>query len=415
MSTVAPSIDVATIREQFPILGTSTEDGRPLIYLDNAATSQKPRVVIDALRQYYENDNANVHRGLYDLSRRATESYEHARARMARFVNARDADEVVWVRGATEGINLVAHSWGGANLKRGDEIVLSVLEHHSNIVPWQLIAERTGAVVRFVDIDDEGRIRIDQLRETLASGLARIVSIGHVSNAIGTIHPVQEIARMAHDAGALLLVDGAQGAPHLKVDVQELDCDFYALSGHKMCGPMGIGALWGRRELLDAMPPYMGGGEMIDYVGTDGSTYKKAPHRFEAGTPNVGGAIALATAADFLDNIGHDALWAHEQELTRYGLEHLAGMDGVTLFGPRDATQRTAVFSFALDGVHPHDVATIVDAEGVAVRAGHHCCQPLMRRLGVPATTRASCYLYNTTDEIEALVAALKRAVEVFG
>jgi cysteine desulfurase/selenocysteine lyase len=415
MSTIAPPIDSAALRAQFPILGTSTEDGRPLIYLDNAATSQKPRAVIDALLHYYEHDNSNVHRGLYDLSRRATESYEHARARIARFINAPEPAEVVWVRGATEGINLVAHSWGGANLKPGDEIVISVLEHHSNIVPWQLIAERTGAVVRFVDIDDEGRIRLDELQEILESGRARIVSVGHVSNAIGTIHPVQEIARIAHDAGALLMVDGAQGAPHLKVDVQSLGCDFYALSGHKMCGPMGIGALWGRSELLDAMPPYMGGGEMIDYVGTDGSTYKKAPHRFEAGTPNVGGAIGLAAAADYLDGIGHDALWSHEQELTRYGLERLGDMTGVTLFGPHDAAQRTAVFSFALDGVHPHDVATIVDAEGVAVRAGHHCCQPLMRRLGVPATTRASCYLYNTTDEIDALVSALGRAREVFG
>jgi cysteine desulfurase/selenocysteine lyase len=415
MSTIAPPIDSAALRAQFPILGTSTEDGRPLIYLDNAATSQKPRAVIDALLHYYEHDNSNVHRGLYDLSRRATESYEHARARIARFINAPEPAEVVWVRGATEGINLVAHSWGGANLKPGDEIVISVLEHHSNIVPWQLIAERTGAVVRFVDIDDEGRIRLDELQAILESGRARIVSVGHVSNAIGTIHPVQEIARIAHDAGALLMVDGAQGAPHLRVDVQSLGCDFYALSGHKMCGPMGIGALWGRSELLDAMPPYMGGGEMIDYVGTDGSTYKKAPHRFEAGTPNVGGAIGLAAAADYLDGIGHDALWSHEQELTRYGLERLGGMTGVTLFGPHDAAQRTAVFSFALDGVHPHDVATIVDAEGVAVRAGHHCCQPLMRRLGVPATTRASCYLYNTTDEIDALVSALGRAREVFG
>jgi cysteine desulfurase/selenocysteine lyase len=415
MSTIAPPIDSTALRAQFPILGTSTEDGRPLIYLDNAATSQKPRAVIDALLHYYEHDNSNVHRGLYDLSRRATESYEHARARIARFINAPAPDEVVWVRGATEGINLVAHSWGGANLKPGDEIVISVLEHHSNIVPWQLIAGRTGAVVRFVDIDDEGRIRLDELQQIVASGRARIVSIAHVSNAIGTIHPVQEIARIAHDAGALLMVDGAQGAPHLRVDVQSLGCDFYALSGHKMCGPMGIGALWGRRELLDAMPPYMGGGEMIDYVGTDGSTYKKAPHRFEAGTPNVGGAIGLAAAADYLDGIGHDALWTHEQELTRYGLERLGGMDGVTVFGPTDASQRTAVFSFKLEGVHPHDVATIVDAEGVAVRAGHHCCQPLMRRLGVPATTRASCYLYNTTDEIDALVSALERAREVFG
>lgn len=415
MSTAAPLIDVAAIRRDFPILGTSTEDGRPLIYLDNAATSQKPRVVIDALRHYYENDNSNVHRGLYDLSRRATEAYEHARDRIARFINAPFADEVIWVRGATEGLNLVAHSWGGANLKAGDEIVLSVLEHHSNIVPWQLIAERTGAVVKFVDIDEQGRIRLDELRETVASGNVRLVSIAHVSNAIGTIHPVAEIARIAHAAGALLMVDGAQGAPHLEVDVQALGCDFYALSGHKMCGPMGIGALWGRRELLNEMPPYMGGGEMIDYVGMDGSTYKQAPHRFEAGTPNVAGAIGLAAAADYLEGIGHEALWSHEQELTRYGLERLGGLEGVTVFGPIDPTERSAVFSFALEGVHPHDVATIVDAEGVAVRAGHHCCQPLMRRLGVPATTRASCYLYNTPDEIDVLVQALERARALFG
>jgi cysteine desulfurase / selenocysteine lyase len=414
MAGTALSLDVAAVRRDFPILGTRTEDGRPLIYLDNAATSQKPRSVIDALANYYESGNANVHRGLYDLSRRATESYEAARTRMARFINAPSADEVIWVRGATEGINLVAHSWAGANLGAGDEIVLTVLEHHSNIVPWQLIAQRTGAVVRFVDIDGQGRIRLDEL-QSLLSERTRIVAVGHVSNAIGTIHPMREIVELAHAVGALVLVDGAQGAPHLKVDVQALGCDFYALSGHKMCGPMGVGIVWGRRELLDAMPPYQGGGEMIDYVGTDGSTYKGAPHRFEAGTPNVGGAIALAAAADYLDGLGHDALWNYEQELVRYGLDVLGGLDGVTVFGPTDPAERTAVFSFKLGGVHPHDVATIVDAEGVAVRAGHHCCQPLMRRLGVPATTRASAYIYNTTDEIDALAAALQRAVAIFG
>jgi cysteine desulfurase / selenocysteine lyase len=408
------SFDVAAIRREFPILSTSTEDGRPLIYLDNAASSQKPQVVIDALTRYYERENANVHRGLYDLSRRATESFEAARHRMARFVNAHHADEIVWVRGATEAINLVAHSWGGEKLKAGDEIVITMLEHHSNIVPWQLIADRTGAVVRFADIDDEARIDLDSLRSLLTER-TRIVAVGHISNAVGTIHPVREIARLAHEVGAIVVVDGAQGAPHLKVDVQELGCDFYALSGHKMCGPMGIGALWGRRELLDAMPPYQGGGEMIDYVGTDGSTFKKAPARFEAGTPNVGGAIALAATADYLDTLGHDALWSYEQDLVRYGMERLQAVEGLTLFGPRNAAERTAVFSFKLDGVHPHDVATIVDAEGVAVRAGHHCCQPLMRRLGVPATTRASAYIYNTTDEIDALVTALGRAVEIFG
>ena len=413
MITVASALDVAALRREFPILGTTTQDGRPLIYLDNAATSQKPRVVLDTLLRYYENDNANVHRGLYDLSRRATEAYEHARARLARFINAPSPDEVIWVRGATEAINLVAAAWGAATLQRGDEIILTVLEHHSNIVPWQLVAARTGAVVRFVDIDEQGRIRLDQLREFL-SPRTRMVAIGHVSNALGTIHPVREIADLVHAAGALLLVDGAQGAPHLKLDVQALDCDFYALSGHKMCGPMGIGVLWGRRALLDPLPPYQGGGEMIDYVGTDGSTFKEPPHRYEAGTPNVGGAIALAAAADFLDGIGHDALWAYEQELTRYGLERLAELKGVHVFGPRDPAERTAVFSFKLEGVHPHDVATVVDAEGVAVRAGHHCCQPLMRRLGVPATTRASCYIYNTTEEIDRLADALVSARRIF-
>jgi cysteine desulfurase / selenocysteine lyase len=408
------SLDVAAVRRDFPILSTSTEDGRPLIYLDNAATSQKPRVVIDAISRYYEHGNANVHRGLYDLSRRATEAYEEARARLARFINAPAADELIWVRGATEAINLVAHSWGGANLRPGDEVVTTVMEHHSNIVPWQLIAARTGATVRFIDVDEQGRIDLDELRTTL-NERTRMVSVGHVSNAIGTIHPVRQIADMAHAVGALVLVDGAQGAPHLKVDVQALGCDFYALSGHKMCGPMGIGALWGRLSLLDAMAPYQGGGEMIDYVGIDGSTYKPAPHRFEAGTPNVGGAIALAAAADYLDGLGHDALWAHEQDLVRHGMDKLGTLDGVKVFGPTEPTERVAVFSFQLAGVHPHDVATIVDAEGVAVRAGHHCCQPLMRRLGVPATTRASAYIYNTTEEIDALAAALERAREIFG
>jgi cysteine desulfurase/selenocysteine lyase len=413
VSTIAP-LDVAALRREFPILDTQTSDGRPLIYLDNAATSQKPRAVIDAYTHYYENDNANVHRGLYDLSRRATDAYEAARERVARFINARSADEVVWVRGSTEGINLVAAAWGGANLQRDDEIIITVLEHHSNIVPWQLIADRVGASVKFVDIDDEGRLDLDQLR-SLLSARTKIVACGHVSNAIGTIHPIREIADIVHAAGALLLVDGAQGAPHLKIDVQALDCDFYTLSGHKMCGPMGIGALYARKSILRDMPPYHGGGEMIDYVGLDGSTFKLPPHRFEAGTPNVGGTVALAAACEFLDSVGHDAMWAHELELTRHGLSVLGAISGLRVFGPRDPEQRVAVFSFELEGVHPHDVATIVDAEGVAVRAGHHCCQPLMRRLGVPATTRASCYLYNTTDEIDGLAGALETARKVFG
>ena len=411
MATVMP--DIETLRGDFPLL-TQTANGQPLAYLDNAATAQKPRAVIDAVTRFLLEDNANVHRGLYDLARRATEAYETARVRLARFINAPAPEEVIWVRGATEAINLVAASWGGANLQPGDEIVLTVLEHHSNIVPWQLVAERTGAVIRWVDIDDQGRLRLDQL-DTLLGERTKLVAVGHVSNALGTINPVRTIADRAHEAGALLLVDGAQAAPHLKVDVQALDCDFYALSGHKMCGPMGIGALWARRALLDAMPPYQGGGEMIETVTMECSTWAKVPHKFEAGTPNAAGAVGLAAACDYLDAIGHDALWAHEQELTRYALEKLGSVEGTTLFGPHDPEERTAVFSFALRGVHPHDIATILDAEGIAVRAGHHCAGPLMTRLGVPATARASLYLYNTTAEIDRLADALGTARAIFG
>lgn len=405
--------DVNALRREFPLLAQQRA-GRPLAYLDNAASAQKPHAVLDAVEEYYRHDNANVHRGLYDLARRSTERYEDARHTVARFLNAHEPAEVVWVRGTTEAINLVASAWGGANLRPGDEIVLTVLEHHSNIVPWQLIAERTGARLRYLDVDDDGRLQLETL-DTLLSDRTRIVAIGHVSNALGTIHPIRDIAERVHRAGALLLVDGAQGAPHLKIDVQALGCDFYTLSGHKMAGPMGIGALWARRELLDEMPPYHGGGEMIDVVTLEGSTYKEAPHKFEAGTPNVAGAVGLAAAAEFLTRVGHDALWAHEQELVRYGLERLDTVPGLRLFGVRKPESRTAVFSFTLDGIHAHDVATVVDSVGVAVRAGHHCTQPLMRRLGVPATTRASCYLYNTPDEIDRLLEGLALAKQLFG
>lgn len=410
---LAVDYDVEALRREFPLLAQE-RDGRPLAYLDNAASAQKPRAVLDAVSEYYQRDNANVHRGMYELARRSTERYEEARRTVARFVNAPDASEVVWVRGTTEAINLVAGAWGGANLRPGDEIVLTVLEHHSNIVPWQLIAQRTGAKLRYVDVDDDGRLQLDML-DALLTDRTRMVAIAHVSNALGTIHPIREIADRVHRAGALLLVDGAQGAPHLRVDVQELGCDFYTLSGHKMVGPMGIGALWARRELLEAMPPYHGGGEMIDVVTLDGSTYAEVPHKFEAGTPNVAGAVGLAAAAEFLTRVGHDALWAHEQELVRYGLERLDAVPGLRLFGVREPESRTAVFSFTLDGIHAHDVATIVDSVGVAVRAGHHCAQPLMRRLGVPATTRASGYLYNTLDEIDRLIEGLALARRFFG
>jgi cysteine desulfurase/selenocysteine lyase len=413
MATQTIGYDVDALRREFPLLA-SEYAGRPLAYLDNAASSQKPRAVIDAVSAFYERDNANVHRGLYDLARRATERYEEARRVVARFVNAPDPAEIVWVRGTTEAVNLVASAWGGEHLRGGDEILLTMLEHHSNIVPWQLIAQRTGARIRYIDVDDDGRLRLETL-DDLLTGRTRMVALTHVSNALGTIHPIRAIANRVHAAGALLLVDGAQGAPHLPLDVGELGCDFYTLSGHKMCGPMGIGALWARRDLLEAMPPYHGGGEMIDSVGLDSSTYADVPHKFEAGTPDVAGAVGLAAAAEFLTLIGHDALWAHELELVRYGLERLQAIEGLRLFGVREPQNRTAVFSFTLAGIHPHDVATVLDSVGVAVRAGHHCAQPLMRRLGVPATTRASCSLYNTTAELDRLAEGLELAKRVFG
>jgi cysteine desulfurase / selenocysteine lyase len=410
---VAPTLDATALRKQFPILDQQVH-GHPLLYLDSAATSQKPESVINAVADFYRHDNANVHRGLYELSRRSTELYEAAREVVARFVNARDPREIIWVRGTTEGINLVANTWGLEHVGRGDEIVLTFLEHHSNLVPWQLLAQRVGAKLRYLDIDHEGRISLEQL-DGLLGPSTKLVALNHISNALGTINPIAEICARAHAAGAKVLVDGAQGAPHVRVDVQALDCDFYAISGHKMCGPMGIGALWGRRELLEEMPPYHGGGEMIDRVELDYSTYARVPHKFEAGTPDAAGAVGLAAAVEFLEGIGHDALWAHEQELVRYGLERLAAISGLRLFGPRDPSQRIAVFSFELAGLHPHDVATVLDAQGIAVRAGHHCAQPLMRRLGVPATTRASCYLYNTTDDIDRLAEGLESARSLFG
>jgi cysteine desulfurase / selenocysteine lyase len=411
-TTTGSPIDAAALRAEFPILDQQV-NGHALVYLDSAATAQKPRVVLDAVDAYYTRDNANVHRGLYELARRSTEAYEAARATLAGFVNAASAEEIVWTRGTTEAINLVANTWGQENIGEGDEILLSLLEHHSNIVPWQLLAQRKGAHIRYIDLDDEGRLRTDDL-DGLISERTKLVSIGHVSNALGTINPVQHIVERAHAAGAIVVVDGAQGAPHLEVDVQALGCDFYALSGHKMAAPMGIGALWGRRELLDAMPPWQGGGEMIDFVGLDHSTWAKVPHKFEAGTPNVGGAVGMAAAVAFITSLGHDAIRAHEEELAAYGMDRLTAVPGLRLYGPRDVAERTAVFSFDLDGVHPHDIATVLDAEGVAIRAGHHCCQPLMRFLGVPATTRASCYVYNTTDDIDRLVGALGRARDIF-
>ncbi len=406
-------LDIDAVRAHFPVLD-QTVNGRPLVYLDSAATAQRPTAVIDAVSDFYRNDNANVHRGIYDLSRRATERYEDARRTVARFINAADPSEIVWVRGTTEALNLVAGTWGLANVGEGDEIVLSLAEHHSNIVPWQILAERVGARILYVEPDDEGRLPLEQY-DRLIGERTKVVAVGHISNALGTVNPVRKIVERAHAAGAIAVVDGAQGAPHARVDVQALDADFYALSGHKMGGPMGIGALWGRRELLDAMPPYQGGGEMIDTVDRDRSTWAEVPHKFEAGTPNVAGAVGMAAAIDFLESLGRESIRAHEAALTAHGLELLLGADGVRLFGPTTPDDRVPVFSFALEGVHPHDVATILDSDGVAVRAGHHCTQPLMKWLGVPATTRASCFVYNAPDELDRLVDALAVARNMFG
>ena len=402
----------AEARRDFPALRQEI-NGKPLVYLDNAASTQKPDAVIDAISRYYRRDHANVHRGIHELARRATEAYEGARERVARFLGAGDPAEVIWTRGTTEAINLVANAWGGTFLREGDEIVLSTQEHHSNLVPWQLVAARAGARLRFLEIDGEGRLRLEQLPELL-SPRTRMVALSHVSNALGTVNPVAEIAERVHAAGALLLVDGAQGAPHLPIDVAALGCDFYAVSGHKMCGPTGIGALWGRRALLERMEPYQGGGEMISVVERERSTWAAVPHKFEAGTPNVAGAVGMGAAADYLAGVGHDALAEHERTVLDYALDRLAPVDGIRLFGP-PADERCGVVSFLLDHAHAHDISTILDAEGVAVRAGHHCAQLVMKHFGVPATTRASFYFYNDTEDVDRLVEGLDRVKAIFG
>jgi cysteine desulfurase / selenocysteine lyase len=409
----ASTLDVARIREDFPIL-RETSHGKPIVYLDNAASTQKPRQVIDAISRHYQRDNANVHRGIHELSNRASDAYDHARTRVAALLGIQDPAELVWTRGTTEALNLVAYAWCGANLRPGDEILLSVLEHHSNLVPWQLAAKRHGARLRFLEIDDQGRLDLSRLDDVLTER-TKIVSLAHVSNALGTVNPIREIAAKAKAAGALMVVDGAQSAPHLPVDVPSLGADFYAFSGHKMCGPTGIGGLWGRREVLEAMPPFHGGGDMIEWVELETSTYAPIPTKFEAGTPNIAGAVGLGAAADYLAGVGRDAILAHERHLIGYAIERLGEIPELEILGPRALEERSGVVSFTLADIHPHDLATILDSEGVAIRAGHHCCQPLMKCLGVGSTTRASFYLYNTVDEVDALVAALHKARGLFG
>ncbi|MEC5424966.1 cysteine desulfurase [Virgibacillus sp. C22-A2] len=403
-------MDVKAIREQFPILHQEV-NGHPLVYLDSSATSQKPQSVIEAVDTYYRYDNSNVHRGVHTLGTRATEKYEGAREKVRRFINAASTAEVIFTRGTTTAINTVANSYARANLQPGDEIVITPMEHHSNIIPWQQAAKATGATLKYIPLQSDGTISLSDARETITTN-TKIVGITHVSNVLGTVNPIKEIAKIAHENGAVLLVDGAQGAPHLKIDVNELDCDFYAFSGHKMCAPTGIGVLYGKRAILEEMEPFEFGGEMIDFVHLHDSTWKELPWKFEGGTPIIAGAIGLGAAIDFLNDIGMDAITEHEKKLADYAMKQMRTIDGITIFGPEE---RAALVTFNLDDVHPHDTATALDAEGIAVRAGHHCAQPLMRWLEVTATARASFYLYNTEEDVDRLVNGLLKTKEYFG
>ena len=404
-------LDVDAVRAQFPIL-TRQVHGKPLVYLDSTASSQKPQAVIERLATYYAQGNANVHRGVHTLSEEATAAFEASRAKVARFINAASSKEIIWTRNATEAINLVAYSWGSANLKPGDDVLITEMEHHSNIVPWQLACQRTGAVLHHVPVDDEGFLRLDLL-PTLLTPRTRLFAFTAMSNVLGTIVPVAELTAAAHAVGALALVDGAQSVPHLPVDVQALGADFLVFSGHKMCGPTGIGVLYGRRQLLEAMPPFMSGGDMIKEVHLDASRWNTLPWKFEAGTPAIAEAIGLGAAVDYLDNLGMPAIQAHEHTLVTYAMQQLQQVEGLRILGP-DADHRGGVVAFTLGDIHPHDLAAILDGEGIAIRAGHHCAQPLHDRYGLPASARASFYLYNTAAEVDQLVAALDKAREMF-
>ena len=409
--TTTPAFDIAARRAEFPALAQEVH-GRPLVYLDNAATTQKPRVVIDAVANYYAHDNANVHRGVHALSERATARHEQGRETVRAFINAASTREIVFTRNATESINLVARTWGDASVRAGDEVLITAMEHHSNIVPWQQLCGRTGAVLKVAPIDDRGELRMDEF-EQLLTPKTRLVAVVHVSNALGTVNPVADIIARAHRAGARVLVDGSQAAPHFAVDVRALDADFYAFTGHKIYGPMGIGVLFGRESLLAAMPPFLGGGDMIRTVSFEQSTWNDLPYKFEAGTPDVAGVVGLAAAIDYMNGIGLDAIAAHEATLMAAATEALARVPGLTIIG--QASRKAGAISFVLDGIHPHDIGTIVDQEGVAIRTGHHCAQPVMARYGVPATARASFALYNSTDDIDALVGALGRVRALMG
>ncbi|MEH6904204.1 cysteine desulfurase [Neobacillus drentensis] len=405
-------MNIKDIRSQFPILDQEV-NGKPLVYLDSSATSQKPLQVIEAIEKYYREINSNVHRGVHTLGTRATDAYEGAREKVRKFINAKSTQEVIFTRGTTTSLNTVAASYAAANLKAGDEIVITYMEHHSNIIPWQQVARRTGAQLKYIPLQEDGTISLDDVRATITAN-TKIVSVMQVSNVLGVINPVKEIAQIAHDHGAIMVVDGAQSAPHMKIDVQDLDCDFLAFSGHKMCGPTGIGVLYGKKHLLENMEPIEFGGEMIDFVQLQESTWKELPWKFEAGTPIIAGAIGLGAAIDFLNEVGLDQIAEHEHKLAAYALEKMSAVEGMTIYGPLDAAKRAGLITFNLSDVHPHDVATVLDAEGIAVRAGHHCAQPLMRWLKASATARASFYLYNTEDDIDKLVEGLVKTKEYF-
>lgn len=402
-------MDIHDIRRQFPILDQQV-NGNQLVYLDSAASSQKPLPVIEALTKYYREYNSNVHRGVHTLGTRATDGYEGAREKVRKFINAKSTEEVIFTRGATTSLNVVAQSFGGGHLQEGDEIVITHMEHHANIIPWQQVAKSTGAVLKYIPLKEDGTINLEDVKATVTSN-TKVVSVMQVSNVLGTINPVKEIAKIAHEHGAVMVVDGAQSAPHLKVDVQDLDCDFFAFSSHKMCGPTGIGVLYGKKELLEKMEPVETGGEMIDFVDLYESTWKELPWKFEAGTPIIAGAIGLGAAIDFLEDVGLDNILKHEHHLAQYALDKMSQIEGLTIYGPKE---RAGVVTFNIDDVHPHDVATVLDSEGIAVRAGHHCAQPLMKWLNVSATARASFYLYNTEEEIDKLVAGILKTKEFF-
>ena len=405
-------LDPQAIRRDFPIFERQIH-GKPLAYLDNAATTQRPKCVIEALEHFYTQMNANVHRAVHTLSHEASVAYENAHKKVARFINARSWREIVFTRNATEAINLVAYAWGLWQLREGDEVVLTVMEHHSNLVPWMLLRERQGVVLKFVDVDDQGRLKLDQLRAAL-SPKTKLVGIIHASNVLGTINPVGEIVEEAHRVGARVLVDAAQSTPHIPVDVQQLDCDFLAASGHKMLGPTGTGFLYAKRELLEQMEPFLRGGDMIASVTLEGATWNELPWKFEAGTPSIADGIALGAAVDYLSELGMEAVYAHERKLLEYALERLLKLDGVVVYGPHDPEDRLGVISFNVEGLHPHDLAGVLDEEGIAVRSGHHCAQPLMTRLGMDNTARASFYIYNTEDEVDRLIEGIEKAKRLF-